>query len=77
MKYTVDDLNRMRKALEALLAPWRYWKSENGTLSGPEGPVSHEEIERQLVTYMMNQTTPEELEEAARAMNTKAMADAR
>lgn len=56
-KYTVAQIDDMRSALYELLYPRGGWDHE-------EGP---REVERQLRTYMLNGTTPEELwEEAVR-----------
>lgn len=60
MKYSVNDLHRMRIAIIAMLGyiPGIY-ESEQHSAS----------IERYLNTYMQNGTTPEELEAAAAGEN--------
>jgi len=64
-KYSLDELDRMRRAISVELWP-------RGTFRGPvfgyvpEGEQSLA-IEDRLRTYMLNGTTPEELEERANA----------
>lgn len=53
MKYTAADLDRMRKALD------RVWWERHKT-GNPD--TVERTIESQLLTYMMNETTPDELE---------------
>ena len=60
--YTVQELMRMREAIFDILTPpgVSYYQDE-----------VNRQVESQLVTYMANETSPEELEEYARELRAK------
>ena len=59
-KYSIDEIDRMRRSLEDLMTHWQYYGSgASGT------PPKAADVEEHLRTHMQNGTEPEELEAQA------------
>ena len=71
MKYSIDEIDRMRAAIWEL----NHIHGHFVTPGSCEEFMSRQlaKIEDQLRTYMLNGTTPEELEEAAQSYTKKAI----
>jgi hypothetical protein len=61
LKYTVYELNKMREKIRVLYSVRVNYRSEATSWGGMS--MSDEAVERELLTYMMNETTPEDIQE--------------
>lgn len=64
MKYSVEEMDRMRKAIQDLhVTSWHRYS--DGAFGGGSMGDNRKIVEEYLRSYMLNGTTPEELEQAA------------